>query len=297
MPEDNTTKSERYPKLCLPLQPSESEVLKSTSSNKQLWVKAMVACILMISITSISYVLMYELPWTKQPPQTVNSASNQQVHPVEFFRKELKDLKSKFIAQDTDFWKRIKVPVLRVIREEDPDYPAVVLLVVPKGESTSKTATCLAKQYRSIIGKVYTGGKIPEKGYINVQTISKSSLEDSKYLLDHEIIELFNSSKSDNNAVVTDHIEDLDPNVMMLFSGYCDGNHAPYKKAVFVFVLHTDLEIKALRNLDKTVDHYLQTLWGKNLDNDKIPNLIARVANNKALIHEENISSLTLSGC
>ena len=276
----------------------EEGVEEEEKKNHNTWVIAVVICSIVIAVAGVLYVSDYKLVWTNQPLKTVNSSSNPLVNPVENFKKEFKDLKSKFIAQDPDFWKRIKVPVLRVIRDEEPEYPAIVLLVVPKGESTSKTATCFAKRYRSIINKVYTGEEKLEKGYINVQKISKNSVEEFKYELDHEIKELFNSTKSEVHTIVIDHIEALDPNVMLLFHGYCDGDHAPYKKAMFVFVLHTDLETeKASEDLDKTVDHHLLSLWGKNLDKDKIPPLIARVANNKALIQEEHISSLTMSGC
>ena len=278
----------------------KSTVENKDDENYNIWPTVIAIHVLVYGVSILMPIIYTSFESDNKPTQTVNSSSNPQIDHIENFKKEFKDLKSKFIAQDADFWKRIKVPVLRVIKDEEPDYPAIVLLVVPKGESTSKTATCFAKRYRSIINKVYTGEEKLEKGYIDVQTISeqKSSVEDFKYVLDHKIKELFNSTKPEVHTVVIDHIEALDPNVMLLFHGYCDGDHAPYKKAMFVFVLHTDLETEiASEDLDKTVDHHLLTLWEKNLDKDKIPPLIARVANNKALIQEEHISSLTMSGC
>uniref|UniRef100_K1Q486 Torsin-1A-interacting protein 1/2 AAA+ activator domain-containing protein n=1 Tax=Magallana gigas TaxID=29159 RepID=K1Q486_MAGGI len=208
------------------------------------------------------------------------------------------ELQRTFTTQDKDFWKKIKVPVLRVIKEEEPEYPAVLLLVVPKGESTSQTATCLAKKYRSNLSKLYRGSGNINEAYIDAQTLSSSgSVENIKYDLDNKIKELLDNTNTELPTMVIDHIEALDPNVMLLFHGYCDGDYAPHKKALILFVLHTNLDSKEIKNLDRTVDGLLQSLWGKNLDADKIPPLIARIANNKAMIHEEKMSSLTNSGC
>lgn len=216
----------------------------------------------------------------------------------EDFKRYLSELQGIFITQDKDFWKKIKVPVLRVIKEEEPEYPAVLLLVVPKGESTSQTATCLAKKYRSNLSKLYRGSGNINEAYIDAQTLSSSgSVENIKYDLDNKIKELLDNTNTELPTMVIDHIEALDPNVMLLFHGYCDGDYAPHKKALILFVLHTNLDSKEIKNLDRTVDGLLQSLWGKNLDADKIPPLIARIANNKAMIHEEKMSSLTNSGC
>lgn len=216
----------------------------------------------------------------------------------EDFKKYLSELQRIFTTQDKDFWKKIKVPVLRVIKEEEPEYPAVLLLVVPKGESTSQTATCLAKKYRSNLSKLYRGSGNINEAYIDAQTLSSSgSVENIKYDLDNKIKKLLDNTNTELPTMVIDHIEALDPNVMLLFHGYCDGDYAPHKKALILFVLHTNLDSKEIKNLDRTVDGLLQSLWGKNLDADKIPPLIARIANNKAMIHEEKMSSLTKSGC
>lgn len=227
-----------------------------------------------------------------------NSSTDTLVKIKEDFKKYLLDLQGIFPAQDKDFWKKIKVPVLRVIKEEEPEYPAVLLLVVPKGDGTSQTATCLAKKYRSNLSKLYRGSGNINEAYIDAQTLSSSgSVENIKYELDNKIKELLDSKNTELPTMVIDHIEALDPNVMLLFHGYCDGDYAPHKKALILFVLHTNLDSKEFKNLDRTVDGLLQSLWGKNLDADKIPPLIARIANNKAMIHEEKMSSLTNSGC
>lgn len=257
-------------------------------------------CILVIIIAVIA--IYYKNPHLLQFGTYQNTENNNSTDPLvkikEDFKRYLSELQGVFTAQDKDFWKKIKVPVLRVIKEEEPEYPAVLLLVVPKGDSTSQTATCLAKKYRSNLSKLYSGSGNINEAYIDAQTFSSSgSVENIKYDLDIKIKELLDNKNTELPTMVIDHIEALDPNVMLLFHGYCDGDYAPHKKALILFVLHTNLDSKEFKNLDRTVDGLLQSLWGKNLDADKIPPLIARIANNKAMIHEEKMSSLTNSGC
>lgn len=259
--------------------------------------------IILAIIAILLYMYMYYMnPQMLQFGTYQNAENSNSSDPLlqikEDFKKYLSELQRTFTTQDKDFWKKIKVPVLRVIKEEEPEYPAVLLLVVPKGESTSQTATCLAKKYRSNLSKLYRGSGNINEAYIDAQTLSSSgSVENIKYDLDNKIKELLDNTNTELPTMVIDHIEALDPNVMLLFHGYCDGDYAPHKKALILFVLHTNLDSKEIKNLDRTVDGLLQSLWGKNLDADKIPPLIARIANNKAMIHEEKMSSLTNSGC
>lgn len=255
-----------------------------------------------VILIAVSFGIYYKYPHMLQFGTDQNTENKNSTDPLvkikEDFKRYLSELQGIFTTQDKDFWKKIKVPVLRVIKEEEPEYPAVLMLVVPKGESTSQTATCLAKKYRSKLSKLYRGSGNINEAYIDAQTLSSSgSVENIKYDLDNKIKELLDNTNTELPTMVIDHIEALDPNVMLLFHGYCDGDYAPHKKALILFVLHTNLDSKEIKNLDRTVDGLLQSLWGKNLDADKIPPLIARIANNKAMIHEEKMSSLTKSGC
>lgn len=272
------------------------------STHEKLFLSFVLGIILAI-IAILLYMYMYYMnPQMLQFGTYQNAENSNSSDPLlqikEDFKKYLSELQRIFTTQDKDFWKKIKVPVLRVIKEEEPEYPAVLMLVVPKGESTSQTATCLAKKYRSKLSKLYRGSGNINEAYIDAQTLSSSgSVENIKYDLDNKIKELLDNTNTELPTMVIDHIEALDPNVMLLFHGYCDGDYAPHKKALILFVLHTNLDSKEIKNLDRTVDGLLQSLWGKNLDADKIPPLIARIANNKAMIHEEKMSSLTNSGC
>jgi hypothetical protein len=59
-------------------------------------------------------------------------------------------------------WCIVTVTIKRIIKENYPDYPAVLLLVVPSGPKSSKTGTCIAKQLTKIVNTLYnvTSAKI-----------------------------------------------------------------------------------------------------------------------------------------
>lgn len=310
---NKTSKSSKSPAASLRDSAKKLKTIKSTpekrvmprsppakSAKNSIHDKPYQICI--VIFIAVSFGIFYRYRHMLQFGTDQNTENENSTDPLvkikEDFKRYLSELQGIFITQDKDFWKKIKVPVLRVIKEEEPEYPAVLLLVVPKGESTSQTATCLAKKYRSNLSKLYRGSGNINEAYIDAQTLSSSgSVENIKYDLDNKIKELLDNTNTELPTMVIDHIEALDPNVMLLFHGYCDGDYAPHKKALILFVLHTNLDSKEIKNLDRTVDGLLQSLWGKNLDADKIPPLIARIANNKAMIHEEKMSSLTKSGC
>ncbi|XP_061163803.1 uncharacterized protein LOC133172957 [Saccostrea echinata] len=249
-------------------------------------------CVMITGILSCVLIVLFILVVISLPQgSNVTDSYHAKIDIKEKFTNKFKELRKEFTAQDNEFWKKIKVPVMRVVQEEEPEYPAVILLVVPKGGTTSRTATCLAKNYITKLSNLHTGGN-QKGGYINVQSIRADSVDDVKYQLDNEIKHVFDTRALKLHTVVIDHIEALDPQVMLLFHGYCDGDHAPYKKAVIMLVLHTDLDTKVADDLDRVVDQHLHSLWQKGLDDDKIPPLIARVANNKAMVRDEKSETL-----
>jgi hypothetical protein len=74
---------------------------------------------------------------------------------IETFMADMNRIKSRFPSQTTQFWKIVLVSLKRIIKENYPDYPAVLLLVVPLGSQSSKTGTCIAKQLTKIVNTLY----------------------------------------------------------------------------------------------------------------------------------------------
>lgn len=206
---------------------------------------------------------------------------------IETFMADMNHIKSRFPSQTRRFWKIVRVSLQRIIKENDPDYPAVLLLVVPSGSQSSKTGTCIAKQLTKIINTLYnvTSAKI-----IDIPSdIGHTTPDDEKKDLD---IQIKNSFENEHfRSIAVDHFEQLSPRASLLFHGYCDGDNAPFKNVAIVFILHTNLHLQSLQGDPKLIDKYLMELWSSSdspLDRDKIEPLLARVANNAAVITAED---------
>ncbi|KAK3087969.1 hypothetical protein FSP39_012928 [Pinctada imbricata] len=198
------------------------------------------------------------------------------------FRSNLKELQSAFAEQDRRLWRVIHAPIRRILMEEEPTYPAVLLFVVPKEQSSEKTATCLAQKVLAAVNNTYD---IEGLAYINSNSVRNRDSAKEKRDLDDRLKEILEEKYQ--MGVVVDHIEQLSPFAMLLFHGYCDGDNAPYKKSVIVLVMHTDQDFHVLQNED-AVDDLLFKNWKIGLEEDKIPPLIARVANNKVVVKGEH---------
>lgn len=206
---------------------------------------------------------------------------------IDAFRTDMKLIKDRFPAQTSKFWKIVQVSLKRIIQEPNPDYPAVLLLVVPSGHQASQTGTCIAKQLTKIINTLFnvTSAKVID---IN-NDIGHRSPDDEKKELDNQIKESFENGHY--RSIAVDHFEQLSPRASLLFHGYCDGDNAPFKNVAIVFILHTQMDKESLHKDPTLIDKHLIELWSGSefpLDRDKIDPLIARVANNAAVITEED---------
>lgn len=207
---------------------------------------------------------------------------------IETFMADMNHIKSRFPSQTTRFWKIVRVSLKRIIQENYPDYPAVLLLVVPSGSQSSKTGTCIARQLTKIVNTLFnvTSAKI-----IDIPNdIGHTTPDKEKKDLDNQIKNSFENEHF--RSIAVDHFEQLSPRASLLFHGYCDGDNAPFKNVAIVFILHTNLNLQSLQGDPTLIDKHLKELWSSSdspLDRDKIDPLLARVANNAAVVTAEDI--------
>ncbi|XP_076093027.1 torsin-1A-interacting protein 2-like [Mytilus galloprovincialis] len=205
---------------------------------------------------------------------------------LENFNADMKAFQSMFPAQTRRFLKIVRVSLKRIIVETNPDYPAILLLVAPSGSKSSATGTCIAKQLTKSMNTLFN---VTSARVINVPNdIRHNNADDEKKDLDNKIKDSFENEHIRSLAV--DHFEQLSPRASLLFHGYCDGDNAPFKNVAIVFILHTELDKNLLQQDSRLIDNHLRELWSSSeypLDQDKIDPLIARVANNAAVITEE----------
>lgn len=238
-------------------------------------------CVLPIIVLVLAGMYMYF------EPEDVPVKSENVPTLIETFMADMNRIKSRFPSQTTQFWKIVRVSLKRIIKENYPDYPAVLLLVVPSGPKSSKTGTCIAKQLTKIVNTLYnvTSAKI-----IDIPSdIGHTTPDDEKKDLDNQIKNSFENEHF--RSIAVDHFEQLSPRASLLFHGYCDGDNAPFKNVAIVFILHTNLDLKSLQGDPTLIDKHLMELWSSSdspLDRDKIDPLLARVANNAAVVTAED---------
>ncbi|KAJ8300532.1 hypothetical protein KUTeg_022051 [Tegillarca granosa] len=201
----------------------------------------------------------------------------------------LKNLMNDFPSQNSkQFWQVLRAAIKRILTEEDPKYPAILLFAIPKDPSASLTGSCLAHHLTHQLN-VFHG--LENKAFIDIdKDLTHKSAAGDKKELDEKLINLYGVRES--KGVAVDHFEKLSPMASLLFHGYCDGDHAPYKNVSMVLVLHTDINQDNILTNKSAVDDFLQNLWAKELDGDKIPPLISRIANNVAIVTPEDEHSI-----
>ena len=242
-----------------------------------------IKCLVFICFLSIIVGMSYMYFGPEDVPVKLENVSTL----IETFMADMNRIKSRFPSQTTQFWKIVRVSLKRIIKENYPDYPAVLLLVVPSGPKSSKTGTCIAKQLTKIVNTLYnvTSAKI-----IDIPSdIGHTTPDDEKKDLDNQIKNSFENEHF--RSIAVDHFEQLSPRASLLFHGYCDGDNAPFKNVAIVFILHTNLDLKSLQGDPTLIDKHLMELWSSSdspLDRDKIDPLLARVANNAAVVTAED---------
>ncbi|XP_052091619.1 torsin-1A-interacting protein 2-like [Mytilus californianus] len=269
--EQDTPDSIKKQKLERPINKVKSEKSNNTYCGSYF---LFVACFLAL----VGVICFHISDETSTPPDNRNL--------LEKFNADMKDFQSMFPAQSRRFLKIIRVSLKRIIVENNPDYPAILLLVAPSGSKSSATGTCIAKQLTKNMNTLFN---VTSARVINIPNdIRHNNPDDEKKDLDNKIKDSFQHEHIRSLAV--DHFEQLSPRASLLFHGYCDGDNAPFKNVAIVFILHTELDKDVLQQDSRLIDDHLRKLWSSSeypLDQDKIDPLIARVANNAAVITEE----------
>ena len=195
------------------------------------------------------------------------------------FKQEMEPLRSQFPAQTDRFWRIVVSALKHVLVEDPPTYPAIVLFSVPQNQP--KLGLCLSK---NIIQRIKTVLKVTGDSYIDGTKLDDSSPGRTKLDLDQRLHAVLNSSKT----VILDHLEKLPAEAALLLHAYCDGDNAPYKKAVIFLVLHTPRRtLETEKRTDESVEQILVDLWKAELGEDEMPALQSRIANNIAIMNQE----------
>ena len=185
-----------------------------------------------------------------------------------------------FHGENDRFWSSLFAPIRRVIKEEHPSRPAVILIATMR--SSRSLAECLAHEVATL-----------------VESFFDIAYEDDPYVtLDAETLQL-NPSKartlmdkalSDNyqrphKVAVIEDLSSLPLEAAGLLHGYCDHESARFRKAVLLATVY--MKPGAEVNIDE-VETYLFNCW-EELEKDVLKSLLSRLANNIAVMESNGV--------
>ena len=196
---------------------------------------------------------------------------------LERFVKEQQELVKKFPGQEKRLWKTLSAATKRIINDEEPIQPAVILIGSTK--STRREADCIAQQFSKVVTEAFQSAE-PVSVDVSKEYIAVSP-DDAKVALERS---LKNGFKGGAKSAVINSLEDLPGSTAMLLHAFCDNDNAPYTKVVILFTIHSDENYIT----DKDVEDQLTQIWKRHLNIDDISALLSRVANNIVIAKEED---------
>lgn len=232
--------------------------------------KTLILVFLAVLLIVIGFVLFFRTSFSEPVRQTSSSDYYQ------LFKPKLEAIKSHYPSQTTRFWRVVGSSLKRLLNEPEETYPSVFLFAI--SSSDSQVGTCISKDIVRTVNRFFNSS---ETGYINSTNFDLSDADKMKVSLQQRMDSVLDSAK----GVVVDHIESIPAVAALLFHAYCDGDNAPYKRAVIILSLHSD---KVRPNDEYGVENILNELWERDLGPDEMPALRSRIANNIAIISTEN---------
>ena len=226
-------------------------------------------CTYIIPILTLISILLYQFFYFIFPHQ-----ESSQTLPQYF--KKIEKLKPNYSPQTDDFWNIIKSFPYFLLSQENPEGPAVLLMVTPAG--SLDPALQLSKQLAQTINN-FLDSHPKDLHHVNGAILSTESPDVQKRMIDEQIRTMVDNHKQ--RVVVVVNLEKIDPKAIMIFHGYCDNSEAVYKNIAIILLLELPAGVQAKNNED--VYTHLSQIWG-SLGKSRTQALFSRMANNIAIL-------------
>ncbi|XP_029649307.1 uncharacterized protein LOC115223020 isoform X1 [Octopus sinensis] len=189
------------------------------------------------------------------------------------------NLKGKFRTQSNRVWAILKASTNHIIAAEEPDRPAVIMMVLPNKEY-QLMALCLAQHLSHDLNKILKGQPTAAVSYpfVNGTNFINYEISDQKLKLDNSIQDIIKQWKS----VIITNLEKFHSQTVMLFHGLCDTTEAEHKRIAIIFLLESPYAIKS----EEELALYLESLWS-DMNRIKIKPLLSRIANNVIFLNQD----------
>ncbi|XP_076067619.1 torsin-1A-interacting protein 2-like [Oratosquilla oratoria] len=249
-----------------PRQP-QPDVEKKGYQNAKFGPNPLIAIFIFVIICCVAVFAAHILFSSKRSVAPKEAVSKTLEEIAKDLKNDLKTLHHHF-PQTKHFWTQM-MGEIRAILAPNPEYPTVILFIVPKG--AEKTATCLIQKVSYAVKTAFEDLKAVS---FDVRTHLKNSTW-LKYEMDMALKEL------DRSHVATIYNLELIPgNAAMMLHAYCDHENAPFKQVVILLTLEVDKSYEEIEaSLDSTVSTVLNHVWATELETKDIAALLSRIGN------------------
>ena len=207
----------------------------------------------------------------------------------EMFLQAFNSVKESFRVQTSGFWGVIRAAIKPIVLQENPDQPAVFILVVPR--DTHETSACFTRLFSSAVT-----GLFRTKPAVEFLTDAVTSLSPArvKRLLDDQLREGLTSG---SQIAIVHHLELLHGESAMMLHAYCDNENAPFRRAIFILTLFVDQTSSEVAETESFVEDRLKVLWGDMLGTNRFYPLVTRIAHSIAFMRPESNDGLAQIRC
>ena len=198
------------------------------------------------------------------------------------FDSTITNIQSNFPHEDDRFWSSIFAPIHRIIQEEYPSRPAVILIATTR--SYSATAESLSRDVALLIETVYNKNDNSDT-YLTLEANELNSLNPSeaKLQMDHA---LGDNYKRRHMVAVIHDIGSLPATSVTLLPAYCHRESAHFKKAVLLATVYMENGITFSAD---DVEAHLFGQW-QELEEDISKPIISIITNNIAIMENKWIN-------
>jgi len=207
----------------------------------------------------------------------------------EMFLQSFNTVRESFRVQTSGFWGIIRAAIKPIVFQENPNQPAVFVLVVPS--DTHKTAACFIRLFSNTITTLLRA-KLPVEFFTNA--VSGLPPDTVKRLLDNQ---LRDGLTSGSQIAIIHHLENLHGESAMMLHAYCDNENAPFRRAIFVLTLFVDETSLDVTETEAFAEERLRELWGDTLGTNKFYPLITRIAHSIAFMRPDSNDVLAQMTC
>lgn len=200
------------------------------------------------------------------------------------FLKGLTELQTNFPSQDEKVWQILRAEGKRVLRDDKPERPAVLLF--PVTQHTAATAHCFLSKLADVITASYPS---LEPVVIDAREIGRESTSGQvKLYIDEELTRGFEAGGKVGTVL---HLDKVHPEAAMILQGFADDDNAPYKDAFILLTVEVrDLPEGDRQELKKSVYDQMREMWSALEDSNYSP-LMGRIAKCMVFLNiESNLS-------